>query len=89
MANSSIIVEEARKYLGVRWKHQGRSLNGVDCLGLVARVYGDLGLIDVSKDRHNYARLPNRQQLAAEFEAAGFIAKSVINSEAGNVVLFK
>ncbi|MGH6625137.1 MAG: C40 family peptidase [Burkholderiaceae bacterium] len=28
------IVAEARSYLGVRWQHQGRSREGVDCIGL-------------------------------------------------------
>jgi cell wall-associated NlpC family hydrolase len=32
------IVAEARTYLGVPWKHQGRSKNGVDCAGLVIEV---------------------------------------------------
>jgi cell wall-associated NlpC family hydrolase len=28
------IVAEARTYIGVRWLHQGRSREGVDCVGL-------------------------------------------------------
>lgn len=31
-------VEEARSWLGVRWLHQGRSRDGVDCAGLVIEV---------------------------------------------------
>jgi cell wall-associated NlpC family hydrolase len=32
------IVAEARSWLGVEWRHQGRSRNGVDCAGLVIEV---------------------------------------------------
>lgn len=32
------IVTEARSWIGVRWKHQGRSRNGIDCAGLVIEV---------------------------------------------------
>jgi cell wall-associated NlpC family hydrolase len=33
------IVEEARRWLGVRWLHQGRSQQGVDCVGLPIMVF--------------------------------------------------
>jgi cell wall-associated NlpC family hydrolase len=35
---SNDIVTEARTYLGVPWVHQGRSRDGVDCLGLAILV---------------------------------------------------
>lgn len=37
---SNDIVAEARTYLGVPWVHQGRSRDGVDCLGLAILVAG-------------------------------------------------
>lgn len=45
------VVEEARKMLGVRWRHQGRlpgmhKSAGVDCAGLVVKVAHHLGLSD-------------------------------------------
>lgn len=40
------LVREARTYIGVRWLHQGRSREGVDCVGLPAVVAADLrGLV--------------------------------------------
>jgi cell wall-associated NlpC family hydrolase len=30
------VVAQARTWLGVRWRHQGRSRDGVDCVGLAA-----------------------------------------------------
>lgn len=38
------IVAAARGWIGVRWKHQGRSRAGVDCIGLAVCVRADLGL---------------------------------------------
>ena len=40
------IVEVARSYLGVRFRHQGRCRErGLDCLGLLVCVSRDLGLV--------------------------------------------
>lgn len=48
------VVTEARGWLGVKWRHQGRTREGVDCVGLVVMVARALGLSDV--DRTDYAR---------------------------------
>jgi cell wall-associated NlpC family hydrolase len=44
------IVSEARAWVGVRYAHQGRSREGVDCIGLPVCVRAALGLpaLDVS-----------------------------------------
>ena len=44
------IVAEARQWLGVKWRHQGRTRGGVDCIGLVVKVAHGLQLstFDVS-----------------------------------------
>lgn len=44
------IVREARTWLDVRWRHQGRNRQGVDCIGLPVCVRAGLGLetIDVT-----------------------------------------
>lgn len=36
--NASHVLREARGWLGVRWRHQGRDRSGVDCIGLVIEV---------------------------------------------------
>lgn len=36
--------EIVKKYLGIPYKHQGRSLKGLDCWGLMMLIYKDLGL---------------------------------------------
>jgi cell wall-associated NlpC family hydrolase len=34
----NVIVSAARSWLGVPWRHQGRTRQGVDCAGLVVLV---------------------------------------------------
>lgn len=36
------IVAAARSWIGVRWRHQGRSRKGVDCAGLVIEIAKDV-----------------------------------------------
>jgi cell wall-associated NlpC family hydrolase len=36
------VVDAARTWIGVRWKHQGRSRDGIDCVGLVVCINRDL-----------------------------------------------
>lgn len=40
------IVRQARKFLGVPFQHQGRSIRGIDCVGLVLCVAEGLGIRD-------------------------------------------
>jgi cell wall-associated NlpC family hydrolase len=51
-------VDEARKMIGVSFVHQGRSINGIDCVGLVVLSARAIG-IDTSADIINYSRLPH------------------------------
>jgi len=40
----SEVVENAKSYLGTRYKYAGNSRKGLDCSGLVALVYKDAGI---------------------------------------------
>ena len=46
----------ARQYVGVPFKHQGRTIHGLDCVGLIIRIAHDLGISDF--DYLNYGRDP-------------------------------
>lgn len=52
----SNIADQARTYLGVPWRHRGRTRKGMDCGGLPSRVYADLG--DPRPDLVRYGRDP-------------------------------
>lgn len=50
-------VAAARSYVGVPFRHQGRTRHGVDCIGLVVCAARDIGL--ALADRTDYPRDPN------------------------------
>lgn len=52
----SEIVDAARSYLGVPFVHEGRSRGGLDCAGLLCRVFTDLVL--PYEDKLGYDRSP-------------------------------
>lgn len=64
--SSERIVEQAKTWLGVRFRHMGRNRNGVDCIGLVIKVAHELGLTDY--DTSCYARRPDFGFMRKEFK---------------------
>ena len=60
---SAMFVAEARSYIGVRWKHQGRDRRGIDCGGLIAVCMRAVGRPVV--EPIGYGRLPYRGALEA------------------------
>lgn len=64
------LVTAARKYLGVPFRHRGRTPRHLDCVGLIVRAYADLGR-DIRHDKTHYGREPHadglRDQLQLEF----------------------
>lgn len=60
------VVQEARKWLGVPWRHQGRDHNGIDCAGLIIKVAHGLGIS--SFDCSGYGLTPDGESLRAELE---------------------
>lgn len=62
----SDVMEAARSYIGVPYRHQGRARTGIDCIGLIWCVAVDLGYetdIPVA-----YSRSPSPQLLISECE---------------------
>lgn len=55
------IVREARAFLGVPYLHQGRTRNGIDCVGLLIVVAHRLGISDFDID--GYSRLPSNRMM--------------------------
>jgi cell wall-associated NlpC family hydrolase len=80
------IVETARKYLGVRWRHQGRNELGIDCVGLIVRTAHDLGLSDY--DSTNYKRRSTGLEFINHFRN-NMREKSFAERKPGDVILFR
>lgn len=64
----SKLVQAARAYLGVRWKHLGRSKSGLDCAGLPIVAYADCGVVIDAPTR--YGRDPFKEGLMQAVVAA-------------------
>jgi len=57
------LVTAARALLGVRWRHEGRSLNGLDCVGLLICAGRAVGLLPTGFDVRGYPRRPRDHTL--------------------------
>lgn len=62
-----MLVSQVRSYVGVPWRHQGRSMHGVDCIGLVGLTYKGVG-VDWEeflgfRDQRDYSRGPQQDLL--------------------------
>lgn len=44
MTEVNPLVVAARTYIGVRFRHRGRTRNGIDCAGLIKAIYLDCGV---------------------------------------------
>ena len=69
MTTRAAVIAEARRWIGTRWRHQGRTAGGLDCVGLLIVVARSLNLIDQSAldeaDRvaSGYSRYPRGDAL--------------------------
>lgn len=62
------LVDAARVYIGVKWRHRGRSMHGLDCAGLGVLAYRDCG-VEVP-DFTLYGREPHDDGLIKYLTAA-------------------
>lgn len=84
--NHQAVADQARSYIGTRWRHQGRSrLHGLDCFGLLWRVAEDLGC--PISDETGYARVPNGFSFV-EGMRARFDPIKIIDAQSGDVLVF-
>lgn len=65
MATPDTVIAELRTWIGVPWRHQGRSRFGIDCAGLIAVAATEIVGAEMVKlhDKSNYARSPNQYDL--------------------------
>jgi len=84
IARGDLIVVAARSFLGVPWRHLGRSRGGVDCIGLVLLSLREVGVqID---DPAPYQREPQGTRLLDGIRAH---AAQVARERPGDILLFR
>lgn len=85
-ANANALIQEARRWIGVRWRHQGRDFErGVDCAGLLICVTARLGLRLV--DRRAYGRRQRGELLLQDLhQQLKYISVSLYNN--GDIGVF-
>jgi len=64
MIEAAQVVDEARRWVGVPFRHLGRDKNGIDCVGLPIVVGKALSLFPDDFDSGVYGRLPTGQLAA-------------------------
>lgn len=57
------VITEARRWVGVPFRHQGRDGYGIDCVGLPIVVCQALGIIGETFEITNYGRVPTGELL--------------------------
>lgn len=82
------IVESARKYLGVPFRHQGRNILGLDCAGLVVIALLDIGV--QVKDVYGYSVNPHKGRLeTAILENPAISEIAITDAIEGDILLIK
>lgn len=79
------VLDCARSYLGVRFKHLGRTREeGLDCFGFIIRVAWDLGLSSFTLS--GYGRIPHPATVRRHCDEQ-MTAKPIFQLQPGDVVL--
>jgi len=80
------VVQAARFWVGVPWRHQGRTEHGVDCVGLIVMVCRGLGL--TSYDSTVYGRDPDPDRFMGHFAAGGGTRVNPKDAKDGDLLVF-
>ncbi len=84
MPTADSFIAAARAYVGVPWRHQGRSRHGIDCVRLLVCAARDLGIpVD---DVRAYQHQPRAHDLARMLRRH-CVSVPVANMRRGDIVL--
>jgi cell wall-associated NlpC family hydrolase len=90
MENNELLklyLEEARKYIGTPFRHQGRDFNGLDCIGIIVVPLKNLDLIDTNEDSTKYKRYGLSKELVHILEKY-CIEVNKADMQPGDILLF-
>lgn len=80
-------LEAARKYIGVKWVHQGRSSAGMDCLGLIVMAARDIGY-KAKEDFTTYGRRPDTNYMLSVLDGY-FDRVDAEKASPGDILVFR
>lgn len=89
IATPEQFVEAARAYLGAPWLHQGRSRQGIDCVGLLICAAADCGIIEPTPDLQTYNREGDGVQMPALLREYCVLLREEAGFEPGDIVSIK
>ena len=81
------IIEEARTYVGVRWQHQARTRNAVDCVGLIVNISRTYKLADY--DNATYRRAYTSDRITEHFIKAGCTPIACSKAQPSDILIVK
>ena len=82
------IVDQAKGYKGVRALHQGRTMKGIDCWGLIMCVATDFNLTpNLVKEFMNYPINPTSEMILSQAGKTGLEKIDRGNAGAGDIII--
>ena len=85
------IITAARSFIGTPWKHQGRTRNGIDCVGLIICVARETGRVSDEKLAsidYAYPRRPDGSLMIKLFANAGCAEVAYGVKQDGDILVF-
>lgn len=81
------VIDEARTYLDVPWRHQGRTRFGIDCAGLIVLIGRKFSLLPSDYDVAGYSRRPNEFDFIKAFRD-NMDERPLFEAQPGDAVTF-
>lgn len=80
------VIEKARSFIGIRWRHQGRTKDGLDCVGLVVCSLNECGM--QIEDFTGYSRRPTNMAFINYFIERGGVHAKRSEMDIGDILIF-
>lgn len=82
----NLYLKQARSYINTPFKHQGRSKNGLDCIGIIVVPLKDIGFLDY--DSKNYRKYGLGGEIIGVLSKYCYEVDKPFNYKPGDILLF-